>query len=68
MSRVTWKPVLGTRNWSLEDEDRGVVLRQLLIHDSGAPGWPSFEVTGEGHESSVHTTFYEAKAAAEASL
>jgi hypothetical protein len=69
MPEVKWSPVLGTRNWTLENE-HGIVVRHLLVcePDAGEMGNTRFEVTGKGHGRTVHSSFYEARAAAEASL
>lgn len=67
-----WRPVAGTRNWILVDEDTAMALRHIAVRDPylGDPGGTKYDVTGDGHEPApdAYPSLAEAKAAAERSL
>lgn len=65
-----WTPVSGTNNWQYLEEESNMILRHVAARAPyiGEPDGTEYEITGEGHEHSIHNSPPEAMAAAQASL
>jgi hypothetical protein len=63
-----WYQVPGTANWHLPERD-GLPQRHILVRDErfGEPDGTKYEVSGPGHEHSIHASLEEAMTQAEAS-
>jgi hypothetical protein len=67
---LEWSRVPGTSNWQLVDTDARQVMRLVAERgpQPGEPDGPKFEVTGDGHGTSTHSSLGDAKSAALTSL
>jgi hypothetical protein len=67
-SEAVWHPVPGTANLHLPEQD-GLPQRHIVVREPrfGEPDGTKYEVSGPGHQHSIHSSLAEAKTAAEAS-